>query len=126
MARLRQKQKTGDLYLIISRGNFCTNHSLNSYGAERLKRLGYEVGHFVHRDVLEILDQNLECQPPCGKKGQLQLIWEAILKVAKPTPTVPQRAPRWAKILRLNFNGLVQQEFCFQPEPSSAGQRKAA
>lgn len=123
MARLKQNKKTGDLYLIIWRGCCCTKHSLNSYGAERLKRLGYEVGNFVHRDVLHVLDEHLECQPPCGSKGQIQLIWEMIMKVTQP---VLPRAPRKAKILHVNFSGLVQQEFCFPPPPTSASERKAA
>ena len=80
MARLEAKE-SGRWYIRIPRGLGFSTHTLNTFGEARLIRIGFSIGDLIPFYVLQMLDQNAECQPKCGAfKGQQQFDRDDFLK----------------------------------------------
>ena len=83
------------MYITIRRGIGFTRHRLNTYGEELIRQVGLCVGDFVPSFVLQLLDQNLDCQPACGAfRGQLQFTTNDFLKVTRPPYPSTQKLKR--------------------------------
>ena len=90
MARLHQSNG-GRFTIKIPRGAGFSEHSLNTAGAERLKKAGVKVNGLVPFFQLQLLDQHREISPLMGAfKGQLQFLGAGYLKITRP-PDKPRR-----------------------------------
>lgn len=94
MARFEVDEKQR-YFIRIPRGVCFTTHCLVTSCVERLKHAGVEIGALVPDFLLQQMDANLECFPPCGSfKGQLQFRALDFLKVTRPPRAKEKRKRR--------------------------------